>query len=165
VLAEDLGTCVGYVSNCTIYPLSHGAYYSALCIDMVGSVDRSTLEASIHGEAGWASAYGENPYLEICDVWDVGGSDPTIAESVTTDVPILIFRGRFDAFSDRTVIDRSTRTLSAAQVIHVPNESHDITRDLECYRTVRRAWLDEPTSPADPWCLGHVPAPEFVIRP
>jgi pimeloyl-ACP methyl ester carboxylesterase len=165
VLAEDLGTCVGYVSNCTIYPVSHGAYYSALCIDMVRLVDRSTLEASIQGEAAWASAYGENPYLEICDVWDVEGADPTTAESVTTDVPILIFRGRFDAFSDRTVIDRSTRTLSAAQVIHVPNESHDITRDLECYRTVRRAWLDEPTSRVQSGCLRRVPPPEFVIQP
>jgi pimeloyl-ACP methyl ester carboxylesterase len=165
VLSEDVDTCVGYLSNCTIYRLSHGAYYSAFCHDMAGSVDRSKLTASIDGEAAWASAYGEHPYLEICDVWDVGSDDPAATEPVTSDVPILIFRGQFDAFSDRAAVDRSTRTLPAAQVIHVNNELHDITRDLECYRTIRRAWLDEPTSHVDPGCLRRVPPPEFVIRP
>jgi pimeloyl-ACP methyl ester carboxylesterase len=50
---------------------------------------------------------------------------------VTSYVPILIFRGQFDAFSDRDLIDRSARTLSAAQVVHVRYDAHDITRDLE----------------------------------
>jgi pimeloyl-ACP methyl ester carboxylesterase len=166
VLAEDVDTCAGYLPNCTIdYRFSHGAYYSALCHDMAGSVDRSALGESIEGEAAWSSAYAENPYLELCEVWDVGVGDPTLAEPVTSDVPILIFRGQFDAFSDRAAIDRSTRTLSAAQVIHVGLDAHDITRDLECYRAIRRAWLDEPTSPADAGCLHDVPTPEFVIQP
>ena len=103
--------------------------------------------------------------MRVCDVWGVEPSDAVVHEPVTSDVPILIYRGQFDAYSDRDLIDRSLRTLTAAQVVHVPYEGHDIKRDVECYRGLRRAWLDEPTSSFEQGCLRRVPPPEFVVQP
>ena len=165
-LSEDLDTCAGYLPNCTLgYTFSHGAFYSALCRDMVPFVDRQAIRVAVERDLAWADAYGANPYADVCDVWGVEPSDAVVHEPVTSDVPILIYRGQFDAYSDRDLIDRSLRTLTAAQVVHVPYEGHDIKRDVECYRGLRRAWLDEPTSPFEQGCLRRVPPPEFVIQP
>ena len=165
-LSEDLDTCAGYLPNCTLgYTFSHGAFYSALCRDMVPFVDRQAIRTAVAGDPAWADAYAANPLVDVCDVWGVEPGDPVVNEPVTSDVPILIFRGQFDAYSDRAVIDRALRTLSAAQVVHVAYEGHDMKRDVECYRGVRRAWLDEPTADVEPGCLRRVPPPEFVIQP
>jgi pimeloyl-ACP methyl ester carboxylesterase len=165
-LSEDLDTCAGYLPNCTLgYSFSHGAFYSALCRDMVPFVDRRAIRDATAGDPAWDEAYGANLLVDVCDVWGLEPGDPVVHEPVTTDVPILIFRGQFDAYSDRDLIDRSLRTLSGGQVVHVAYEGHDIKRDIECYRNVRRAWLDEPTSDVDPGCLRRVPPPEFVIQP
>lgn len=165
-LSEDLDICAGYLPNCTLgYTFSHGAFYSTLCRDMVPFVDRQAIRASVAGEPAWVEAYDANPYADVCDVWGVEPGDPEVHEPVTSDVPILIFRGQFDAYSDRDLIDRSLRSLSAAQVVHVAHEGHDIKRDVECYRSVRRAWLDDPTARVEPGRLRRVPPPEFVIQP
>ena len=162
-LADDRHACAGYLGDCTLgYAFSHGAYYSALCHDMAPFVDRAALGRAIDDDPAWTNAFGEHPYLEICEVWDVAAGDALVHEPVSSDVPVLIFRGQFDAYSSRTAVDAAAERLSGAEVVHVAYQNHDIKGLIECYRGVRRDWLDRPTEPLDTSCLDGMAPPVFT---
>ena len=152
VLATEEGVCIGYVPLCE-GRLTHGLYYSLLCHDVVPYVDPAP--AAVAGEPdGYAVAYRNHPYVDVCDVWEVGEGAVEIAEPVTSDVPVLIEIGAHDPYVRLDEVERSTTGLSQAAVVVVPHHSYNVFGFYECPRTIRRAWLDNPAgAPADTSCL------------
>jgi len=157
-IVTDEGMCIGYLPACE-GRFTHGLYYSLLCHDIVPFAAATT--PSTDGEPdGYAVAFGGNPYLDLCDVWDVGRADPETATPVTSEIPILIEVGAFDPYTRLDEVKRATTGLTHAYLVEVPNHSYNVFGFYECPRNVRRAWLDNPgTAPADTSCLAEIHDP------
>jgi len=152
LLASEEGVCIGYVPLCE-GRLTHGLYYSLLCHDVVPFADPASAAAT--GEPdGYAVAYRNHPYVDVCDAWDVGEETAEIAEPVTSDVPVLTEVGAYDPYVRLDEVARGTTGLTHAYVVEVPHHSYNVFGFYECPRNIRRAWLDRPDAPpADTSCL------------
>lgn len=153
-LADDPGICVGYVPRCGEDPLSLGAYLSFTCPD---------APASIEGPGVYTEAFGEaDPYLGACRAWGVepGGDH---AAPVRTDVPALVLRGAYDAFSPLDAVRRATATMPNAHVVLVPYLGHDVfAYGQDCLRDVRNRWFTHPQNAPDfAACLQTIHPPAF----
>jgi pimeloyl-ACP methyl ester carboxylesterase len=161
-LAEDPAACVAYVYGCERYGFSEGTYYSFLCGDEVPFVDPSRLEATAGNNPGIVEAYGRSPLLDICDVWPVAETNAETNEPITLDVPTLIFYGDYDAYTSPSLIEEAGEGRSTTFSVRFPYNGHNLFA-LECPRSFRNAWVDEPTVPPDTSCIDDMPAPAFTL--
>lgn len=132
-LSAHPGMCLGYLPRCD-QPVSLGAYLSFVCPLMP-----SAVASPVYGEAFGAA----DPYRAACRVWDLPSS--ASRAQIRTEVPALVLRGQYDAFSSATLIPQTTRTMPNAQHVTVPGTGHDVLED-ECLRDARNDWLLHPGS-------------------
>ena len=161
-LAEDPAGCVAYVYGCERYGFSEGAYYSFLCSDEAPFVDPSRLEETAGDNPGIIEAYGRNPLLDICEVWPVGRFHPEANDPVISEVPTLIFYGDYDAYTSASLVKNAGAGRPNVFPVRFPYSGHNLFA-LECPRSFRNAWVDEPTIPPDTGCIGDMPAPVFTL--
>ena len=76
-------------------------------------------------------------------------ADPTVAEPVDTDVPLLMLPGQFDSFSPPAVAEAQAARLPMAWTIAVPGQTHNTLGFAECAITARNQWAQDPTTPPD----------------
>jgi pimeloyl-ACP methyl ester carboxylesterase len=151
-LAGDPGMCVGYLPRCE-KPTSLGAYLSFTCSD---------APASLEGSGAFTEAFGEaDPYLAACRAWGVGpGGDHPAA--VRTDVPMLVLRGAYDAFSPLDLVRQGTANMPNAHIVLVPHHGHDVFEGDVCLRDARNQWLLHPQDAPDfAACLQTLTPPRF----
>jgi pimeloyl-ACP methyl ester carboxylesterase len=161
LLARDAGMCIGYLPRCA-FPTSLGTYLSLTCTGQAPFVDVAALEMADR-QPGFAQAYGRNPYLAACEVWNVEPVDAAAHEPVRSDVPALILWGEYDAFTPVDPVERAPETLTNAQVISVPYLGQDVFGTYDCIRDIRNAWLPTLDPSPDTSCLATIPAPSFEI--
>ena len=153
-LAEDPGMCVGYLTRCGEDPTSLGAYLSFTCSDAPASLEGSSVYAEAFGEA--------DPYLGACRAWGLepGGDHPA---PVRTDVPTLVLRGAYDAFSPFDLVRQARANMPNAHIVLVPHLGHDVfAYGYDCLRDARNTWLLNPQDPPDyAGCLETIPPPTF----
>jgi pimeloyl-ACP methyl ester carboxylesterase len=164
-MATDQTYCVGYQPKCdNLHPLTEGAYYSILCSDIQPFTDLPGLAQLAGHEPGYAEAFVHDPYLDVCARWKVRRAEPSVASPVRTDVPTLMFAGQFDPFGALPVAKRAATTFGRAWVYGVPGIGHNVFGVDICSRSIRTAWVDNPTSPpASIGCLSalHYDAGRF----
>ena len=152
-IADDSPFLFGFVpGDDPHYTFAHGAYLSGLCHDQLAFTTRADLLALADGDPAYEQAFARAPFLDACEVWDVGAAAREVHEPVVSDVPILLFVGRFGPYAPRPLVDEAAETLSNGWVLEFPNKGHNVLWD-ECARDVRSAWLDDPTAPPDTNCM------------
>jgi pimeloyl-ACP methyl ester carboxylesterase len=153
-LAADPGLCIGYLPRCD-EPPSLGSYLSFICPDAPTSLEVPSVYAAAFGEA--------DPYLEACRAWDIqAAGDPPAP--VTTDVPTLVLRGNYDAFSPLDLIRQVNTAMPRAQMVLVPHFGHDVF-GVDCLRDARNRWLLHPQEDSvSSACLKTIPTPTFATR-
>jgi pimeloyl-ACP methyl ester carboxylesterase len=153
-IASDSGMCVGYLPLCD-RPRSLGAYLSFTCSD---------ASMSPQGADRYTGAFGEaDPYWAACRAWGIGpgGDHPA---PVAADVPSLVLRGDYDAFSPLDLVQGVKTAMPRAQVVLVPRFGHDVF-GLECLRDARNAWLLHPRNDLEySACFQTIPTPTFATR-
>lgn len=153
-LASDPGMCIGYLPLCD-GPRSLGAYLSFTCPDAPTAPKVPDVYAGTFGAA--------DPYLGACRAWGIEPGDDHPAP-VTTDVPSLVLRGEYDAFSPLDLVQQVNTTMPNAHVVRVPQFGHDVF-GVDCLRDARNSWLLHPRSdPVYAACLQTIPAPTFARR-
>jgi pimeloyl-ACP methyl ester carboxylesterase len=163
-LLSEEPVCLGYQPACGFQPLFEGALFSILCHDQVPFVEASRLRGMAGGDPGFQDAYVANPYLDVCEVWDVGEATPVAHRPVSSDIPMLIYVGRYDAFGPLPVAEQAIASLSGSFLVDVPYQGHNILGSLDCYRSIRNAWIEDPTSAPDTSCIEEIPPPTFASR-
>jgi pimeloyl-ACP methyl ester carboxylesterase len=154
-MATDQTYCDGYQPKCdNLHSLTEGAYYSILCRDIQPFTHRSALAKLAGHDPAYVEAFARDPYLDICTRWKVRPADPSVASPVHTHVPTLMFAGQFDPFGALPVARQAATTFSRAWVEEVPSIGHNALGVDACSRSIRNAWVNEPTSPpASTACL------------
>jgi pimeloyl-ACP methyl ester carboxylesterase len=153
-LAAEPGMCIGYLPRCD-KPPSLGSYLSFTCPDAPTSPEVPDVYAAAFGEA--------DPYLEACRAWHVeAAGDPPAP--VTTDVPSLVLRGQYDAFSPLDLTRQINTAMPHARVVLVPRSGHDVF-GVDCLRDARNRWLLRPQDRlVSSDCLKTIPTPTFATR-
>lgn len=152
-LAADSGMCIGYLPLCD-EPVSLGTYLSFTCLDSPTSLKRAGVHAGAFGKS--------NPYWTACRAWGIGQGDHPAP--VTTDVPSLVLRGEYDAFSPLDLVRRAEANMPNAHVVLVPEFGHDVF-GVDCLRDARNSWLMHPQNdPVYSACLQSIPTPTFATR-
>jgi pimeloyl-ACP methyl ester carboxylesterase len=153
-LAADSGLCIGYLPLCD-QPLSLGAYLSFTCPDS---------SVAPRGAKAYAGAFGKaNPYWVACRAWGIGPSGGHLVP-VTTDVPTMVLRGEYDAFSPLDLVQRVKANMPNAHIVLVPRFGHDVF-GVDCLRDARNSWLLHPQSaPVYSACLQTIMRPTFAPR-
>ncbi len=154
-LADTLATtvagsppyCLGYLPKCLPQHLaSLGTAYSVLCHDIDPFHDAATTRDVLDGsDDGFATAYGNSPYLDVCDAWPVGGDDSqaeVVDSPVASDVPVLALLGAFSPYSPKAVAMEGLAGLSSATVVVDPAGGHNVMGS-DCLVSIRGAWLDD----------------------
>lgn len=99
--------------------------------------------------------------MDDCPVWDVGAADQRAAESVHSDLPVLVLAGTFDAITQASLADVVAETLPDSTVVRFPAIGHDVYEQSECGRAVVAAFLNDPKSDAKE-CVAQMQIPEFI---
>jgi pimeloyl-ACP methyl ester carboxylesterase len=153
--------CVGLFWTCRPQR-SDGTFYSVFCHDELPFVDRDALASAADGDPAAQEDFVASPYFDICDVWDVGSAAPSAAQPVTSDIPTLFIAGQFDPFSSVPEIQAASQTFPNGHVIVTPWQSTNPNGSLECPRSIRTAWWDDPTSRPDTRCFKEIPPIDFT---
>jgi pimeloyl-ACP methyl ester carboxylesterase len=162
-LLSEEPLCLGYQPVCgaLAQPFFEGALFSILCHDEVPFVEASRLTAMAGGDPGFQDAYVDSPYLDVCETWDVGEATSVAHRPVSSEVPMLIYAGSYDAYGPLPVAKQAIASLSGAFLVEVPYQGHNVLGSLDCYRDIRNAWIEDPTSPPDTGCIEEIPPPNL----
>jgi hypothetical protein len=163
LLSDDSGLCIGYEPKCGAeHPFVEGAYYSLFCHDEAPFADPSQLVRLAGGDPGYLEAYANGPYVsDICPAWKAGRAEPGAVIPVTSNIPMLIYVGAYDAFSSPRIAKETISTLSRSFIVWAPFVGHNAMSTSECYVNIRNAWIETPTSAPDTTCVAKIPAPSF----
>lgn len=99
--------------------------------------------------------------LDDCPAWDVSAADPSIADPVHSDLPVLVMAGTFDAITQASLADVVAETLPNSTVVRFPAIGHDVYEESECGRAVVADFLNDPDSPVAE-CVSQMSIPEFI---
>ena len=160
-LLSDEPLCLGYQPVCGDNPFFEGAFFSILCHDEAPFVEPSSLTGMAGGDPGFQEAYVASPYLDVCEAWDVGEATSIAHRPVSSDIPMLIYVGRYDAYGSLPDAEQATTSLSGSFLVDVPYQGHNVLGSLDCYRNIRNAWIEDPTSPPDTGCIDEIGPPTF----
>jgi pimeloyl-ACP methyl ester carboxylesterase len=153
-LASDVADCLGVLAVCE--HVVAGAVYSTVCRDE--RVSSTRLLMAIGDRPADAELFHPNAVGFACNAWRVGSADPAPKGSPDPGVPMLALRGVLDPYSaslaDVRATDPTSRTLFTVQV---PNQTFNALGYNECPRSIRNAWIDDPTTPPDTSCLSGIP--------
>jgi len=101
--------------------------------------------------------------FEDCAIWDVGIADEEVHEPISSDVPVLMFGGTFDAITTPSWQEVMTPGLTASQVVHFPGLGHQVYLQSECPVAVMRSFVAAPDQPVDQACVAEMGPPVFTV--
>jgi pimeloyl-ACP methyl ester carboxylesterase len=154
--------CAGYLPSCDeVHAVSEGTYLSVMCQTFASWADPTSARLP-EGDAMYANTFASNPWIEACAPWKVPSADASVAQPVSSDVPMLILLGRYDPYTSTSVVKRAAETLTGSWVIVNPSGGHNALSQ-SCMIQIRNAWVGDPTSPPDLDCLPSIPSKPFVI--
>lgn len=128
------------------------------CYDVYGKQlrdERKRINSQVRPAFRMEDVMGE------CRLWQSKYANPSEYAPARSDIPTLIFTGRYD---DRTPTDHAKRiavTLSKAYVYEFPNEGHD-ARPVGCHLSIMKQFWDDPLSEPDTSCISKLPPIRFV---
>ena len=158
--------CLGYQPKCEPqHKMSQGVTYSVLCHDVAPFHDGTQVSREAAGP-GVAPAYGSGHYLDVCDAWPVEqGTEATVDQPVSSDVPTLVAVGGFATYSPERVVRAALSGFTDATVVVDPAGGHNVLARTDCMLAARGEFLDELALAArDLDCLADA-SPDWVLDP
>ncbi|MGZ5404580.1 MAG: alpha/beta fold hydrolase, partial [Nocardioides sp.] len=158
--------CLGYQPKCEPqHRMSHGVTYSVLCHDVAPFHDAAEVSRQSAGP-GVTPAYGSSHYLDVCDAWPVEqGTEDTVDQPMSTDVPTLVTVGGFATYSPEKVVREALSGFTDATVVVDPAGGHNVLARTDCMLEARGEFLNERALAAqDLDCLRDATV-EWVLDP
>jgi pimeloyl-ACP methyl ester carboxylesterase len=100
-------------------------------------------------------------FMDECGVWNVGRADPAVHRPTSSDVPVLLITGTFDAVTPPSQADEAAKTLPHGKVVRFPGLGHDVFIASDCGRQIVADFLSRPDS-SDTRCADTMQPPTFV---
>jgi pimeloyl-ACP methyl ester carboxylesterase len=100
-------------------------------------------------------------FMDECGVWDVGRADAAVHRPASSDVPVLLMAGTFDAVTPPSQAEEAAKTLPHGKVVRFPGIGHDVFIASDCGRQIVADFLSRPDS-YDTHCADTMQPPTFV---
>lgn len=133
--------------------LSEGAYYSVDCADSGRLLEDATAE-ELAGD-GDDALYVFISSQVHCDDWDVTAVDESFNETVTVDVPTLVFGGTLDPVTPYQDSVAQADAMPDARFIGVPRGGHGVQRFDDCTTAAYVGFIQDPSAPL-PDCVAAI---------
>jgi pimeloyl-ACP methyl ester carboxylesterase len=147
--------CTGYLPICDSSQIvSEGAYYSVLCRDEAPFSDVAATSRRAVTTA-WAADYSHGPYAGVCEAWNVHAAAPSVADPISSDVPVYIDSGAFSPFVSPAEVRRGAEGLSNVSTRISTSKGHlgwFRVPETDCLFDVRLAFFDDPARSLDFSC-------------
>ncbi|CAN5751703.1 N/A [soil metagenome] len=138
-LGQATTYCFGYLPKClAAHELFEGVGYTIACGDMAAATVLDEEDESYH------DAFVASPWTDACQVWPVTPSEQPPAKAAI-DEPALVFTSRLDPYAPAAAATDALASFEHAWQVDFPTGRHNLLGE-ECARTVRNAWLADPTS-------------------
>ncbi|MDD9937872.1 MAG: alpha/beta fold hydrolase [Myxococcales bacterium] len=142
---------------------THGFYATVLCAEEVPFETDESLARGVEGirpELVQAMAPGGGEFnLELCRRWDVDARPAIENEAITSDVPVLILHGSYDASVHPGSSSRAHESFANSQHILFDGYGHGVLRSLpgsaeepSCPQRLVAEFLDDPMATLDASC-------------
>jgi pimeloyl-ACP methyl ester carboxylesterase len=139
-----------------------GMYWSVMCAE---DFDFAADELNL---TGVRSQFAEQEkkdidlILQICDDWGVPQLGPSADEALVSDIPALLYSGRFDPITPPSNGDILAQTLSRSYKYVFPANGHGAFLGGVCSTQIMRDFLNDPNVEPNASCVASKRGPVFV---
>ena len=126
-----------------------GTYFAVTCADRLPFT--SGPPAPNKGGPFAAAVIGEG-VAAGCEQWPVAPSPPSVAEPVTSDLPVLLLSGRFDPITPPDFAKAAAERLAAATLVVRDGSSHGTWGFDGCINRIVDDFATDPSRPVDTSC-------------
>jgi hypothetical protein len=130
--------------------ISLGSYISVNCHDQVFAMSLENLDETIY---------------DMCELWDTNPPIPGENDAVHSDIPTLIFAGRYDPTTPPSFAHQLVGHLPHSYIAEIPNQGHapSATGLSDCPTKLISAFLQNPNSALDMTCVKETQPIKFVV--
>lgn len=130
--------------------ISMGTYISVNCHDQVFTIPTEGL--------------GETLY-DLCNIWGVAPPVPSENDPVISDIPTLIFTGRYDTVTPPTFANQLASHLSNSHVIEIQNQGHtpSLSGISDCPTKIISGFLQNPGASPNTACVNDLTKIDFTV--
>ena len=154
-LSEPVGGAIGS-------PLSAGLFWSTTCAEEVPfeiGAQETSESAAVH--ILLHEHFTEQYAFNVCTLWDVPPAASKENEAVISDIPTLVFSGRYDPVTPPRWGQLAVETLSHHFYYEFPNLTHGVMRSNPCALQMGLAFLANPLDAPDSSCMNELGSVEF----
>jgi pimeloyl-ACP methyl ester carboxylesterase len=134
----------------TFDSISMGSYISVGCHDQVFAMSMETLDETVY---------------DMCELWDVKPPLPGENDPVTSEIPTLIFAGRYDPTTPPSFARQLASHLAHSYVAEIPNQGHgpSATGVSDCPTSLISSFLADPNIAPDLTCVNETQRVKFIV--
>ena len=146
------------------HTMSYGMYYSTMCAEN-GNVDPKQFTYShIRPQFSKDQEIYNEGSAALCKAWNVPALDPAQDKPLVSDIPTLIFNGRFDPITPPAYGKEVAATLSHSTYFVFPNTGHGAISSTVCADQIFLDFLNNPQSQPDGSCIARIPPLKFITN-
>lgn len=130
--------------------ISLGSYISVNCHDQVFAMSLENLDQTIR---------------DLCKLWDIKPPVPGENDPVHSEIPTLIFAGRYDSTTPPALAHQLSGHLVHSYIAEIPNQGHAPSASglSDCPTKLIAAFVQDPNIAPDLTCIQEIPAIKFVV--
>jgi hypothetical protein len=127
-----------------------GSYISVGCHDQVFSMSMESLDETVY---------------DMCELWDVRPPLPEENEPLSSEIPTLIFAGRYDATTPPSFAHQLASHLAHSYVAEIPNQGHGPSASgiSDCPIKLISSFLANPNIAPELSCVNEIPRVKFIV--
>jgi pimeloyl-ACP methyl ester carboxylesterase len=140
--------------------LAEGMFYSVTCAENtdfnppdLSGLDKQTAKRNVRDL---------KLFQTQCRTWNVPALSPSLKDPVVSDLPILIFNGKFDPITPSPFGAMVAQTLPNSHIVTFPVEGHGALISDQCATNIAVAFLNNPQVKPKIGCLNEEKKIEFV---
>ena len=142
--------------------VSYGMYYSVVCAEG-GTSDPSKISFDgVRPELSKDANISNEGLVKLCTDWKVPALPAQEDTAVVSDIPTLVFNGRFDPITPPAYGQEAAKTLSKSYLFIFPNTGHGALTTSACADGIFLEFLSNPDKQPDSSCIDALPPVQFV---
>lgn len=145
--------------------VSVGMYQTVVCAEEANFDPAKMPIQGVRPELVTLMKDSNTTILQVCDLWKIPKLGPEVNAPVVSDVPTLLFSGRFDPITPAYFAEAAAKTLSHSYAYTFPNTSHGAFLFNACANRIAQEFLLNPTVAPDARCIAGEPTTFDIPTP
>jgi pimeloyl-ACP methyl ester carboxylesterase len=143
-------------------PLSTGLFWSTTCSEEVPfEIGKQETLESTPIPLVLLEHFTDRYTLNVCELWNVPAEGAVENEAVESEIPALLYSGRFDPVTPPQWARLAAKTLTNHYLYEFLNLSHGVMRSNSCALQMGLAFFDDPYHAPDSSCMNDLGSVEF----